>query len=327
MTLSPQSQPLPETSPTQRLALDLSGHDIACALADESGGLHNALRAPLAPYIDAPARWLALVELSRETLRRANVLPSQVAGCGIAFPGAVSANGLVERDARLPGWEGFDLPRAIREHLGIAHTRAESRLLCAALGESQTGALRPGEGFDGRDWVFAVWGASIQAVVCSNGQLLRGADGASGVLGAVCVERDGAISTGGRRGGLDAYNSLDAMGGRASSFGLSGRSPREIWDLADSSFAAQSLRDDTVARWAQALGAAVVLLNPRRIVLGGAVARELGQDLLGPLRTQLTNFCLPIHARNLQLGVAELGHDAALLGAALIARNAAPHAP
>lgn len=306
----------------QRLALDLAGHAIACALVDEAGALHNALRTPLAPYTDAPTLWLSLMELARETLRRANVLPAQIAACGIAFPGAVDGQGVVGRDPRLAGWEGFDLPRAVREHLGIATTQAESRLWCAARGESQAGALRPSENFDGRDWVFAVWDTTIQAVICANGQLLHGADGASGALGAICIERDGALSTGGRRGGLDAYNSLHALGTQASSFGLSGKLPREWWNLADTNFAAQSLRDDTIKRWAQALGAAVALLNPRRIVLGGSVARELGEDLLGPLRTQLANFCLPVHARNLQLSVAELGHDAALIGAAVLATSA-----
>lgn len=309
--------PLP-SPPMLRLGLDLSTRDAACALANAQGETQVALRVELAPQSDAPACWLALMELARETLRRADALPTQIAGCALAFPGPM-AGGVVQRDFDLPGWEGFDVPRALSEHLHISSARAETRLLCAARGEATTGALRPDESFDGRDWMFVALSARLEAIVCANGQIVRGSDGVAGALGAIIIERDGAVSSGGRRGGLDAYASLDGIATRAASYGLPGKTLREVAELAVSNFGAQTLYEDTITRLAQGLSAVVCVMNPRRIVLAGAQARELGEVLLEPLTSRLRDFCPPALARNLQIRAAELGADAPLLGALAIA--------
>ena len=106
---------------------------------------------------------------------------------------------------------------------------------------------------------------------------------------------------------------------RAAGYGLTLKTPAEIWRLVGTNFAARSLCDDYVARLAHGLGSAVVMLNPAQLTLGGELVRELGDALLAPLTGRLRDFCLPAHYEALQISAAALGADGAVMGAVAMA--------
>jgi len=62
----------------------------------------------------------------------------------------------------------------------------------------------------------------------------------------------------------------------------------------------------------------VNIFDPERIVIGGGVARA-GKHLLGPALRIVQRHAMSIPARNVRLVEAELGHDAAIVGASLLA--------
>jgi predicted NBD/HSP70 family sugar kinase len=66
---------------------------------------------------------------------------------------------------------------------------------------------------------------------------------------------------------------------------------------------------------AVALGNAVSLLNPERIIMGGRFV-EAGDLLVVPLRQSLPEFALPELAQNVDIRMAELGGDSTFLGIA-----------
>jgi predicted NBD/HSP70 family sugar kinase len=300
------------------LGIDLSPRDTAAILARADGGAQLALRGEL-PRGGAPEIWLAAMETARETLRRAHVEPAKIIGAGIAFDAPVAASGVILKGRRTVGWEGFDLPRAVREHLGVAHAVAESRTLCEALGEWRFGALREAEGTLCPDWLYVHLGDRLGGAAALEGRVLRGANRAAVALGALCLERDGALCDNGRRGSWEGYCGVENFLARARSYGLTLRTAREIWDDRATNFVARSQCDDYVRRLAQGLGNALSLLNPRRLVLGGPLALDLGDELLQAVRPALGEFCSPTTLAGLEICPPQLGADAAALGAVALA--------
>ena len=120
-------------------------------------------------------------------------------------------------------------------------------------------------------------GDTVDAAARSAGVLLRGATGSAMEIGAVCIERGGALFDSGRRGSLNGYCGGDAFNARARSYALALSTPQEIWDAAPANLMAKSLCDDYVERLAQGVGAVLSILNPSHLVIGGELGHELGE--------------------------------------------------
>lgn len=306
------------------LGIDFSEKSVAVLLADEAGQTQVALRADLPRIGGASAQWLAAMDVVRQAMLQNHTIASQIKSTCIAFYGPIDAAGVVMKDPRVPGWPGYDLQRALREHLTLTGTIAATpRVVAQAIAEERLGALRPVEDspVSNGDWLFIHLGAAIGAAARCGATLLRGAGCSAVDIGSVCIERGGALSDNGRRGSLSAYCGGDAFMTRARSYSLTTNSAREIWDMAGTNSMAKSLCDDFVERLAQGTGIALALLNPGRLVIGGELGCELGERLTTPLRGRLGEYCLPRHVEHLVLSTGQLGRDAAVLGATALARD------
>ena len=330
------------------LGLDISRRDVATVLAQADGTVLMALRTPLPPQSDSLQAWKTALETAQETILRGSVERSRIQGVACALDAAIDANGVVERGMLAEGWHGFDLPRALREGLGIQAAHAASRVWCQSLAEERFGALRGSSG----NWLYLHVGAHLGAIAHQvndasanatsanatsanatsanatsanewrvNGATIGATSGSStrGELawGEVCIERDGALGSSGRRGTLEAYCTHDNFLARAASYGITVQSATEVWAQAGSSFAARSLCDDYVKRLAQGVGIAVSLLQPGRIVVGGSLPDALGETLLSPLRATLREFCAP--PSDFVLGGTQLAQDGAVWGSVALA--------
>ena len=306
------------------IGIDIARRDVSVILANAQGGAELALRTDLPKEGGAPAIWLAAMSAAREAMHRQQVIPDQIQCVAVALDAPIDESGIVGKHPRAVGWEGFDLPNALRQHLHVSRAAAQSRLLSEASGEWRFGALREAPG-DSADWLYLHLGSSVGAVACVNGRIVRGANGAAGEIGALCIERDGALTSAGRRGGLESYCTHENFVSRAASYGLTNLTAAQIWDSYGSNFAAHSVCDDFMARLAQGTGAALTILNPAQLVFGGSLITALGEKLLAPLRARLKEFCLPSHFAHLPVTAGKLGNDAAALGAvALAMQNANP---
>ena len=70
---------------------------------------------------------------------------------------------------------------------------------------------------------------------------------------------------------------------------------------------------------AQGLKAAIMLLNPRRIVIGGGISKA-GDRLFVPLREELRRQITTWSAARIDVVPAALGDDSVLYGALMLAR-------
>lgn len=298
------------------LGIDLAQRSVATILADAQGKAELALRADLPREGGTPAQWLCAMNAARETLQRAQLTAGQVQCVALSLDAPLDANGRGLKSSQVIGWEGFDVPDALRKHLHIAKAKAETRFICEALGEARFGALR---GMENEDWLYVHIGRSIGAIAYVNGKILRGASGAAGEIGALCIDRDGALTASGRRGGLSGYCTQESFLTRAATYGITNQSVQQIWESYDSNFAARSLCDEWAHRLAQGLGAALTILNPAHLVVGGSFITALGDSLMQSLRSRLNEFCLPPHVAQLHFSAGQLGEDAGALGAVALA--------
>jgi predicted NBD/HSP70 family sugar kinase len=83
---------------------------------------------------------------------------------------------------------------------------------------------------------------------------------------------------------------------------------------------AQDILVNATRALAIALGNAISLLNPERVVLGGRFV-EAGDPLVALLRKSLPEFALPELVSNVDVRLAELGEDSTFLGIAACVRS------
>jgi predicted NBD/HSP70 family sugar kinase len=255
------------------------------------------------------------VALSAEAIDRvvATAGPSRrIIGVGIAVPGIVRmSDGLVRLAPHL-GWRDVSLASMLEAATGLPVSAANDASL-GARGEWIFGAGR-----DAADLIYLNGGASgIGGGIVSGGVLLGGATGHAGELGHAAVRRRGSADTAGASGTLESEVTRAAL---LRVLGLASADPDELERalLADRSKAVRGEVDRQIDHLAVALGTAVNLLNPSRIVLGGFLAALAAAD---PelLDRRVAQHTLPALGEQVEIRRAELGSDLLMIGAAELA--------
>jgi glucokinase len=227
--------------------------------------------------------------------------------CGIGFGGPVDwPSQRVLLSTHVGGWRDFDLPAFVGRLAG-APAVMDNDANAGALGEAEHGA---GVGYS--PLFYMTLSTGIGGGIYENGRVWRGADSYGGEIGHLTVRPDGPECLCGARGcfermcsGLWLQRDL-------------GRSAREL--LADAAFV-----DRYVVDLALGLKAAIMLLNPARIVIGGGIAKA-GDRLFAPLRAELRRQITAWSAARIDVVPAALGDDSVLYGALSLARHDAASA-
>lgn len=303
------------------LALDVGGTKLSAAAVSPEGArlaVHTAAT-PVGRGPDAVVR--ALLALAAQVL---GDTPPQAVGVACVGP-LDPASGVILDPPNLPDLHGFPLRRRLEDALG-APVVIENDANAAAYGE-----WRLGSGRGVQDMVYYTVSTGIGGGAVAGGRLLRGASGNAAELGHVVVVPGGRLCGCGHRGCLEAYASGTAIAQEARRRALlreSSLTPLArqgnltakdvVEHLHGGDPVAQEVWAEAVAMLARGIAAAVHVLNPARVVLGGGVSRA-GEALLAPLRAQLPAHLLPAHARDLSVTLSSLGDEAGLAGAALLA--------
>jgi len=244
-----------------------------------------------------------------------NILPDiakvlgPAAGIGLAVPGPVTADGVVNGCVNL-GWGVFAPGRALEELTGIP-TLCCNDANAAALGEQWQGG---GKGFE--DVLLVTLGTGVGAGLVLGGRVLPGAHGAAGELGHLCVEPEETLSCNcGNRGCLEQYASATGLCRLAKEAGLGEISAKELFDRAKTGDeTALALVDKACERLGRGLAMACCAFDPEAIVLGGGVSHA-GEFLR--LRVEDYFHKYAFHAcRGTPIRLATLGNDAGIYGAA-----------
>ncbi|WP_331748849.1 ROK family transcriptional regulator (plasmid) [Streptomyces sp. NBC_00984] len=191
---------------------------------------------------------------------------------GAGTPGIVDSAGTVRLSVVIPGWTGIELARELGERLGCPAATAKDTNL-AALAEHRIGAAQGTP-----DILYVQMGSRLGVGVLVDGLPFTGRTGAAGEIG--------------------RHPELGWQDAPAKLFAASG-SARDSEEEAGVLVFARATHGDPEARaavdayastLADGIGAMVLAMDPRLIVLGGALAKS-GAVVLDPIRHRLTEIC------------------------------------
>jgi glucokinase len=222
--------------------------------------------------------------------------------CGIGFGGPVHfAEQRVVLSTHVGGWRDFDLCGFVREVAGTPVVM-DNDANVGALGEAEFGA---GRGCS--PLFYMTLSTGIGGGIWEDGRVWRGADSYGGEIGHLTVRPEGPPCLCGARGCLERM-----------CCGLwlerdHGKSAREL--MQDPEFVGRYVVD-----LALGLKAALMLLNPQRIVIGGGISKA-GDRLFAPLRLELGRQMTSWSKARIDVVPAALADDSVLYGALALARR------
>ena len=224
--------------------------------------------------------------------------------CGIGFGGPVEfSKQRIALSTHVGGWSDFDLPAALHEKLGVLPVM-DNDANVGALGESCYGA---GRGY--RPLFYMTLSTGIGGgIITTDESVYRGADSYAGEIGHLTIRPDGPGCLCGSRGCFER-----TCGG--------------LWLERDYGRPAQQLLQDPafvlryVVDLALGLKAAIMLLNPARIIIGGGIGKA-GDALFLPLRAELQRQITDCSRARIDVVPAALGDDSVLYGALVLAAGA-----
>ena len=222
--------------------------------------------------------------------------------CGIGFGGPVNfAAQRVVLSTHVGGWRDFDLCGFVSALTG-APTVMDNDANVGALGEAEFGA---GKGFS--PLFYMTLSTGIGGGIYEDGRIWRGADSYGGEIGHITIRPEGPNCLCGARGCFE-------------------RLCCGLWLQRDYGAPAKELMEDRafveryVVDLALGLKAAIMLLNPQRIVIGGGIGKA-GDRLFGPLRAELRRQITSWSAARIDVVPAKLEDDSVLYGALVLARS------
>jgi glucokinase len=295
------------------IGVDLGGTKIAAGAIDRRGAVTVRSERPT-PKSSEDELLAALDELIGQ-------ISEQVGGVealGFGVPSTIDQRSgravssvhipLADVDLRGRMGERFELPVAI-DNDGNAAAIAEWKL---------------GAGAGARDMIMLTLGTGIGGGLILDGKPYRGSVGAGAELGHMVLKYDGPRCIGAcpGRGHFEALASgtaADAVARSVLSPDATGR------DLVRLAYAGDARAREALAGLGRILGAGLASLvnifNPEVIVLGGGFG-EAGELVLAPAREVVAKEALAPARELVRIVPAELGPDAGLIGAGLIAHEA-----
>ena len=301
-------------NPTARLILaaDVGATHVSVALTDLTAEILDRATTRL-NIAEGPEVVLSEVaRMGRVLLRAARRSVTDLAGTGVGLPGPVEhSTGRPNHPPIMPGWDSYDVVgRLSREHLGPVLVDNDVNIM--ALGEHAT------EYADVEHLLFVKVATGIGAGVISGGRLHRGAQGAAGDIGHIQASGHREVCRCGNTGCLEAVASATAVAGQLRAAGLEPSSSQDVVDLvrAGNTIATRTIRQ-AGREIGTVLAAAVSLLNPSVIVIGGSLS-QAGDSLLAGIREAIYARSLPLATTDLRVVTARSGQDAALRGAATL---------
>ena len=309
------------------LGLEINVDYLAACILDLTGGVrferflrHENRGVPVGDVLDA------LCELGRSALDEAEAERLIPAGVTVAAPGLVEVDSGTLLTAPNLGWSDTSLRKevALRLHRPHLYVTVDNEANLAALGE-----LWEGHGREWRDFIHISGEIGVGAAIVVDGELLRSGSGLGGELGHVSIDPDGAECPCGSRGCLERVVGQEALLNRSrldAEVGTSiGVPDGGVRLLAESAERGDQETLDALAEAGRALGlacgAAVNLLAPNTVVLGGIFAPLFGW-LVIPLREELEERAFVARCSDLAIVRSELGAAAAVRGAASLTLRA-----
>ena len=288
------------------IGLDVGGTKILSGLVDRDGSILAEHEVPSPDGSEEGV--LAALDSAVDAL-----LDERVAAIGYGIPANLErGTGRILRAMNLP-LDDVDLAARSRERFGLP-VGVENDASAATLAEWRRGAGRGTQNL-----VMLTLGTGVGGGIVLDGRLFRG----WAELGHIVVQEGGELCTCGGHGHLEVLASGSA----------GDRIAQELWGpdadahaLVDRAQAGDADAQAALARIARSLGAAIAslvnVLDPELVVVGGGFGAAAGDLVLEPAREAARADAIFPANGALRIVAAELGSDAGLVGAGLVAFEA-----
>lgn len=258
----------------------------------------------------------------KERMQRDTLTLEDIAGLGIGVPGPVKEDGTVLKCANL-GWGVFNVAETVRELTGIENVKVGNDANVAALGEMWQGG---GKGYN--NLVMVTLGTGVGGGVILDQKIIAGKHGLGGEIGHIHVRDDEweHCNCGGV-GCLEQVSSATGIAREARRTMAKSDKPsalREFGDnvsakdVLDAAKAGDEMALEVMKTVSHYLGLALaqvaLTVDPEIFVIGGGVSKA-GQFLIDMIQKDYDHFT-PISENKAKLGLATLGNDAGIYGAA-----------
>jgi len=311
--------------------IDLGGTNVRCALVADDGTIvdDRRLPTPKTGFTDVVQTCARLVATIGEGLGDRG---DRAIGVGAA--GLVDREGVVHYAPNIDGVLHAPMRTALGEQTGLPVV-VDNDATVAAVGELEYGAARGVS-----DALVVTLGTGIGGGIIADGKVRRGAHGFAAEIGHFQIDPDGPRCACGELGHWEALASGTALGRMGQARAAAGRAGELVARVGGDGDAITgvlvgeaALDGDTdalelVAGYADlvAIGLAGLanVLDPDRIVISGGLV-SLGDVLLGPMRTAFSRRLEGSDYRPaVSIIAAELGEQAGVIGAAVLARELVP---
>ncbi|WP_308492029.1 ROK family protein [Microbacterium terrisoli] len=296
------------------LAVDIGASHVTVALTDLAATVLAERTDRLDIALGPEAVLTHVVERAHALLADTARSAGEIGAIGIGVPGPVEVStGMPVHPPIMPGWDRFDIPAWIAEHLD-APVLVDNDVNIMAIGERSVAFP------DVQHLVFVKVATGIGAGVISGDRLVRGAQGVAGDIGHIRVSRgDDVPCTCGNRGCLEALASGPAIARVLREIGVDAADGNDVVELVkhgniDAIQAVRQAGRDI----GEVLTACVSLMNPSVIVIGGSMAR-VGEHLIAGVREAVYTRSLPLSTEHLAIVPSAATGDAAVIGAAMLA--------
>ena len=298
------------------VGLDVGGTFLKGARVDEEGKVLERIQEPIVRD--------DIATLLEQLVRAVSRLDptGRATAIGIGIPGIVhQATSRVLACPNLPLLDGFSLGMEIT-HRTARPVFLENDANAAALGEAWLGA---GRGAD--NLILVTVGTGVGGGVILRGRIWSGVNGHAGEIGHIQVDPAGVPCGCGSRGCLETVAGIGGWRRRATHL-LESRTSALDGQLLDPAHIVEAAKAgdavglDVVDGVARALGigigAALLLLNLDRVVMGGGVSGA-GPFLLDRIVDHVRRRVFPQVLAGCSFALAELGSEAGVVGAARVA--------
>ena len=307
------------------IAVDLGGTKLAAGLVDREGAVLSRTVEPT----DLSGEESLLAQLERVLDA---VAGERYSALGVGVPSTIDQRtGSAVTSVNIP-LAGVDLRDRLQARFGVP-VMIENDGNAAAVAEHRLGAGRGSQ-----NMIMLTLGTGVGGGLILDGRLYRGAVGAAGELGHITIDVDGPPCQGAcpGRGHLEALASglaadelaaaaaakhPDGDLGRAAAAGRAVDARLAVELAGEGDGDAKQVLDHIGFHLGVGIASYVNVFNPEIVVVGGGFA-DAGELLLGPARKVVAERALPPARDEVEIVLAELGSDAGLVGAGLVAFEA-----
>ncbi|MCL2408078.1 MAG: ROK family protein [Oscillospiraceae bacterium] len=306
------------------LGIDLGGTNIAAGVVTADGLLIHKASVPTLSERGFQSVVSDIVSLCRQIITDSGVDSASVAAIGVGSSGICdSENGIIIYSSNLQ-FRDADIRAELQREFTLPVYLANDAD-CAALGENIAGAAK-GSDFS----VTITLGTGVGGGIILGKKIISGAYGGGGELGHTVICFDGEPCSCGRKGCWEVYASATALIRLAKTAAISMPQSRlaenfnqittakAVFDAADwGDEAAQMVIWKYLEYVACGLTNIANMLQPETIALGGGICAQ-GDRILTPI-TEMVAAQIYGGELKTKIVIAELGNDAGIIGAAMLA--------